>query len=76
MCSIINKIKNWLFPKKQCCKKQSCHKFENVLLEKASLSKEEVDSVIINSLKKVKQQKKTKPKTKVKAKVKPKKSKR
>lgn len=75
MCCIIKKIKSWFCPQKQCC-----NKFEKDLLEKATLSKEEVDNVIINSLKKVKQQKKTKPKakvqTKIKAKVKNKKSKR
>jgi hypothetical protein len=70
MCSIIKKIKSWFCPKKQCCKKQCFNKYENVLLEKASLSKEEVDNVIISSLKKAKQQKKIKPK--VKSKVKPK----
>lgn len=70
MRSIINKIKSWFCPKKQCCKKQCCNDFENDLLEKASLSKEEVDGVIINSLKNVKQKKKNQTKIKPKVKVK------
>jgi hypothetical protein len=59
MCCLINKIKNWFSRKKES---------ENPFLKKASLSKEEVDNIIINSLKNVKQQKKTKTKVKVKSK--------
>jgi hypothetical protein len=65
MCCLINKIKSWFLGKKET---------EDVFINEASLSKEEVDSVIINSLKSIKQQKKikSKPKVKTKLKVKPK----
>lgn len=62
---LINKIKNWFSPKKECC-----NKYNDCLLKQASLSKEEVDNVIINSLEKTKQQKKPKAKTKAKTKIK------
>jgi hypothetical protein len=65
MCCLINKIKSWFSGKKET---------EEVFINEASLSKEEVDSVIINSLKSIKHQKKikSKPKTKAKVKTKPK----
>jgi hypothetical protein len=67
MCYIINKIKSFFSPKKQCCSKQCCNEFENNLLKKAALSQEEVDGLIVNALKKVKQ-KKVKPRIKKKIK--------
>jgi hypothetical protein len=62
---LINKIKNWFSSKKECC-----NKYNDCLLKQASLTKEEVDSVIIDSFEKVKKTKKPKAKSKPKPKVK------